>query len=189
MNKPDLFYSKYCEHSKIILEELNKNGFHEKFNYICIDKRVIEKNIIYIFNQQGEKRQLPPMINRVPVLLLKPNYEILSGNQILDYIKPQSKTIEEEEKNVYNEPNSFNIGMNHSLSGVSSDRFSFIDSTSEELSAKGNAGIRQMYHYSSFDNYEEDYIPTPLENDKKPKINMNLEQLQEKRNNELKYNK
>lgn len=183
MNKPELFYSKYCEHSKTILEELNKNGFHDKFVYICIDKRVVEKNIIYIFNGNGEKRQLPPMINRVPVLLLKPNYEILSGNQILDYIKPQSKTIEEEENN-YNEPNSFNLGTNNSLTGVSSDRFSFIDSSSDELAATGNAGIRQMHHYSSIDN-EDNSIPTPLESDKMPKINMNLEQLQEKRKNEL----
>ena len=184
MNKPELFYSKYCEHSKMILEELNKNGFHDKFNYVCIDKRVVIKNIIYIFDNNGVKKQLPPMINRVPVLLLKPNYEILSGNQILDYIKPQSKTLEEEEANIYNEPNSFNLGANNSLTGVSSDRFSFIDSSSDELSATGNAGVRQMYHYSSI-NSDDTTIQTPLESDKKPKINMNLEQLQEKRKNEL----
>lgn len=182
MNKPELFYSKYCDHSKSILEELNKNGFHDKFMYVCVDKRVVVKNIIYIVNHNGEKRQLPPMINRVPVLLLKPNYEILSGNQILDYIKPQSKTIEEEEKNIYNEPNSFNLIK--SLTGVSSDRFSFIDSSSEDLSAKGNAGTRQMYNYTSF-NGEDLPIITPMEKDKQPKINMNLEQLQEKRKNEL----
>ena len=74
--------------------------------------------------------------------------------------------------------------MIKSLTGVSSDRFSFIDSSSEDLSAKGNAGTRQMYNYTSF-NGEDLPIITPMEKDKQPKINMNLEQLQEKRKNEL----
>lgn len=184
MERSQLFYSKYCEHSKIILEELNKSGFHDKFEFICIDKRVTDKNIIYILDNNNNKIKLPPMINRVPVLLLKPNYEILSGNQILDYIKPQSKTIEQEEKLLFNEPNSFSLGKDNSLTGVSSDKFSFIDSTSDELSASGNAGLRQMYNYYSIDNKDETII-TPMESDKKQKLNMNIEQLEEKRRSEL----
>lgn len=183
MERSQLFYSKYCEHSKNILEELNKSGFHDKFEFICIDKRVIDKNIIYILDNNNNKTKLPPMINRVPVLLLKPNYEILSGNQILDYIKPQSKTIEQEENLLSNEPNSFSLGKDNSLTGVSSDTFSFIDSTSDELSASGNAGTRQMYNYYSLDN--SDTITTPMESDKKQKLNMNIEQLEEKRRTEL----
>ena len=50
MERSQLFYSKYCEHSKNILEELNKSGFHDKFEFICIDKRVTDKNIIYILD-------------------------------------------------------------------------------------------------------------------------------------------
>ena len=34
MERSQLFYSKYCEHSKNILEELNKSGFHDKFEWV-----------------------------------------------------------------------------------------------------------------------------------------------------------
>ena len=34
---------------------------------------------------------LPPMINRVPSMLIVPNYEVLVGDQILEYINPKAK--------------------------------------------------------------------------------------------------
>jgi hypothetical protein len=74
MAKPELYFSKYCKHSSKILDELNRNGMNDRFVYISIDKRFVKNNITYIMNPNGSSFALPPMINRVPVLLLKPNY-------------------------------------------------------------------------------------------------------------------
>ena len=77
MAKPELYFSKYCKHSNKILTELNKSGVSDKFIFISIDKRFTNNNATYILNPDGTSFPLPPMINRVPVLLLKPNAELL----------------------------------------------------------------------------------------------------------------
>ena len=46
------------------------------------------------------------------------------------------------------EPDAFGFDSLGSY-GVSSDAFSFLDMNSDDLSAKGNGGLRQMYNYSS----------------------------------------
>ena len=182
MSKPELYYSKYCKHSTEILEEVNKHGLQDTFTYICIDSRTLKDNVFYIHLLDGTQKLLPPMINRVPILLLKPNYEILSGNQILEYIKPQSKNIKEETIKISNEPSEHS--MTNTMSGVVSDSYSFIDMSPDELSAKGNGGIRQMYNYSTL-NDSNNSISTPLLDDKKPKLDYSLEQLEKKRNEEI----
>ena len=85
-------------------------------------------------NPDGSSFPLPPMINRVPVLLLKPNHEILSGNQIFDYIKPQANTIHQEKTMLQNEPNPFSLNMDIANGyGVASDNFSFLDMGGEYI--------------------------------------------------------
>ena len=181
MAKPELYFSKYCKYSSKILEELNRNGMNDKFIYISIDKRFVKNNVTYIMNPNGSSFALPPMINRVPVLLLKPNHEILSGNQILEYIKPQAKNIKEEKTMLHNEPNPFSLNMdNGNVYGVKSDNFSFLDSSPDELSAQGTGGVRQMYNYSTLD--QESSIETPMLSDKTAKLNMTVEQLEQQRN-------
>jgi hypothetical protein len=179
-----LFFSNFCSHSKNILEKLNKGGLNQKFDYICIDKRFVKNNITYIYNPDGSSFPLPPMINRVPVLLLKPNHELLAGNQILEYIQPQSKTIQEENNKINMEPNAFAF-EGDSCYGVSSDNFSFLDTSVDDLGAKGNGGMRQMYHYSTLDQTPQS-INTPQEGDKQNKLSMSMEQLQQQRNSEIK---
>ena len=180
MAKPELYFSKFCKHSSKILDELNRNGLNQKFIYISIDKRFTKNNVTYILNPDGSSFPLPPMINRVPVLLLKPNHEILSGNQILDYIKPQIKNIKEEKTMLHNEPNPFSLNMdNGNPYGVRSDNFSFLDSSPDELAAQGTGGVRQMYNYSTLD--QETSIETPLQSDKAAKMPMTLEQVEESR--------
>ncbi|ADX05844.1 hypothetical protein 162322340 [Organic Lake phycodnavirus 1] len=187
MTKHELYYSKYCKYSTIILDEMNKQGLHENYDFICIDTRKMVDNVYHIQLLDGNTKTLPPMINRVPILLLKPNYEILSGNQILDYIKPQSKTIDEEKTLLVNEPMNFSLGKDNSVSGVMSDSYSFLDMSPDELSAKGNGGERQLYNYSTLN--ESGSISTPALEDKKSKINYTLDQLQQKRNDEIHINK
>jgi hypothetical protein len=181
MAKHELYFSKYCKHSTQILDELNRSGLNDKFIYISIDKRFVKNNITYILNPNGTSFTLPPMINRVPVLLLKPNHEILSGNQILEYIKPQSKTINEEKTMLHSEPNPFSLQMdNGNVFGVKSDNYSYLDATPDELAAQGNGGVRQMYNYSTLDSAQT--MQTPLQSDKQPKLNMTIEQIEQQRN-------
>ena len=182
MSKHELYYSKYCKYSAVILEELNKCGLQTEFNYICIDSRTLKDNVFYIHLLDGTEKLLPPMINRVPILLLKPNYEILSGNQILDYIKPQSKHIEQEKTMLVNEPTEYSLG--NTMSGVVSDSYSFLDMSPDDLSAKGNGGTRQLYNYSSL-NESSGSIQTPVLEDKKLKLDYSIEQLEKKRNDEI----
>ena len=183
MAKHELYFSKYCKHSSKLLEDLNQLGMSKKFNYISIDKRIVKQNVTYILNPDGTSFPLPPMINRVPVLLLKPNHEILVGDQILEYVKPQIKNINEEKTMLFNEPNPYMFKGAGGV-GVVSDEFSFLDSSVSELSAQGNGGMRQMYNYVSLDsNAETMSIPTQFDPDKQPKLNMTLEQLENQRKN------
>jgi hypothetical protein len=182
--KHELYFSQYCKHSSTILQELNKAGMQSKFNYICIDKRFVKENITYIMLPNGQHFPLPPMINRVPILLLKPKFEILSGNQILDYIKPQAKTIQEEKTMLYAEPNPFDLSRDTlRSSGVASDNYSFLDMGPQELAPQGNGGMRQMYSYATIDG--ESPISAPLLDDKKSKMNYSLEDIEQMRNQEF----
>ena len=182
MSKHELYYSKYCKYSIIVLEEMNKCGLQNDYNYICIDNRVIKDNVYYINLLDGTQKLLPPMINRVPILLLKPNYEILSGNQILDYIKPHSKNIEQEKTIISNEPTEYSLSNN--VTGVISDSYSFLDMSPDDLSAKGNGGTRQLYNYASLNDLNHS-IETPSLQDKKLKLDYSIEQLEQKRNEEI----
>ena len=179
MAKHELYFSKYCKHSSKLLEDLNQLGMGKKFNYISIDKRYVKQNVTYILNPDGTSFPLPPLINRVPVLLLKPNHEILVGDQILEYVKPQVKNIDEEKSMLFNEPNPY---MFKGDRGVVSDEFSFLDSSVSELSAQGNGGMRQTYNYATLDAGPEN-IPIKFDPDKQPKLNMTLEQLEQQRKN------
>lgn len=183
--KHEFYFSNYCKHSAAIIQELNRGGFQSKFIYICIDKRVVRDNVTYILLPGGKEFQMPPMINRVPVLLLKPKYEILSGSQILDYIKPQSKSINEEKTMIYSEPNPFDLGKDSlKSSGVMSDYFSFLEDGPQDLAPQGNGGMRQMYNYSGLDG-QVAQMPVIVEGDKKSKMQYSLEELEQMRNSDF----
>ena len=125
------------------------------------------------------------MINCVPTLCLMPNYEILSGSKIVNYFKPIHENINQERDSINMEPNPYCLEKETIGSyGVSSDSFSFYDSSQDELSASGNGGTRQMYNYASIQNNTNDNgtIVTPMDEGREKKINISLEQLQQQRN-------
>jgi hypothetical protein len=193
-SKHELYFSEYCKHSSAILEQLNRLGLQDKFIYISVDKRIVKNNITYILLPNGKQFPLPPMINRVPILLLKPNNEILSGNQILEYIKPQARNIQEQKTMIYNEPNAFSFGSDCINSfGVASDTFSFVESNNNPNEMKlegGTAGMRQMYNYVTADGGNINYINESqtsqhLETDRKKKLNYSIEDLEQMRNAEI----
>ena len=189
--KNELYFSEYCKHSQAILEQLNRLGLQDKFRYISVDKRVVKNNITYIILPNGQQFPLPPMINRVPILLLKPSNEILSGNQILEYIKPQVRNIQEQKTMIFNEPNPFAFGTDClGMSGVASDTFSFVESNNNPREMQldgGTAGLRQMYNYVSADGGNMNNIQAPqnLETDKRKKAQYSLEDLEKMRDAEF----
>ena len=181
--KHELYFSQYCKYSKSILEEIQRTGVQANFQLICIDKRFTKNNVTYITLPNGQHFPLPPMINRVPVLLLKPKFEILSGNQILDYIRPQVK--KSEKTMLEMDPNPFDLSRDTlRSSGVSSDYYSFLDMDPQELAPQGNGGLRQMYSYATVDGETPMTAPL-LEGDKKGKMSLSMEEIEQMRNQEF----
>jgi hypothetical protein len=181
-----LYYSNQCENSKRILQTVSKGTVHKDIHFMCIDKRVKMGNAWYIVLENGERVILPPQVDRVPaLLLLADGHKILFGEQIKQYLQPRIVVANNAATQNNGEPFAFSIYKDclggH---GVTSDNFSFLDQSSEELSAKGSGGLRQMYNYASIDFH--DKIHTPAEDYVPDKIgNISMEQLQQKRNTDV----
>jgi hypothetical protein len=107
---------------------------------------------------------------------------VLYGEQILQHFQPKNVALNNEATSFNGEPNSFSLGR-ESMGGfgVASDNYSFLDQSADELSAKGNGGMRQLYNYATLDLV--DKIETPPDNYSPDKVgSVSLEQLQQKRN-------
>ena len=144
-----LYYSKYCEVCKKYLQILSKTEHQKEVHFICIDKRVKDSNNkTFIILENGQKIILPENITKVPaLLLLNQGYQVLFGDQILQYLKPIKK--EEIRTSTMNnmEPMAFSLGGGGGFGTVVSDHYSFLDQHPDELKAEGNGGMRQMHNY------------------------------------------
>lgn len=143
-----LYYSNLCKHSQTLLGILSKSNIHNKFYYVCIDKRVTEGNNVNIILENGSKILLPNIIKNVPSLLL-PNHgnRVLTGGEILTYIELNNT---QSQSTGIDEPSPFALATNVS-DNIASDKFSFLDMTDDDLTAKGGGGTRQMYNYVQLD--------------------------------------
>jgi len=145
-----LYYSNYCKHSKSILDYLVKNDVIETVNCICIDQRKVNslKGQTHITLENGNTVLLPPNVYSVPSLLLvKENYRCVVGNDIKNIYKTK---ISEKQDSAYRgdgEPQAFSLGAKD----IQSEQFTFYNSTTEDLSAKGSGGLRPLYHYVPVD--------------------------------------
>lgn len=141
-----LYYSKYCEVCKKYLQLLSKSSSQKDIHFICIDKRVKDaNNKTYIILENNQQIILPENVTKVPaLLLLNQSYQVLYGEQILQYLKPQQQ--QEIKKATQNnmEPMAFSLG---GFGDVVSDQYSFLDQDPDELRADGNGGMRQMHNY------------------------------------------
>ena len=166
-----LYYSNYCSHSKSILAKLSRSSIKSEIHFLCIDKRVSENGKLYIILEDGSKILLPNGITKVPaLLLLYKNNEILFGKDVHDFFDLKLKNVEEikrvDPRTDKIEPESFSL---NDISGsVHSDNFSFVDMSINDLSAKGNGGMRMMYNYSGLN--DSDKIHTPEEDYKPNKV-------------------
>ena len=183
-----IYYSNHCDKSKAVLTALSKSQVSNDIHFLCIDKRVKSgTGAWHILTETGEKVLLPPQVNRVPaLLLLNKGHMVLYGDQILQHFQPKNVALNNEATGFNGEPNAFALGRESMGSGfgVASDNYSFLDQSPDELSAKGNGGMRQLYNYATIDLV--DKIETPPDNYSPDKVgSVSLEKLQQQRNSDI----
>ena len=184
-----LYYSNYCTHSQKVLQTLVKGNLSDKLSFICIDKRQIDKqtNQTYIILENGGKVVLPPNIHSVPALLLiKDNYRIIQGDEIIKFFHNDIKQQSNIATNFNGEPISFQLGSSSGGTNITSEQYTMYNMSPDELSAKGSGGNRQMYNYVSV-NDSINLIKTPDDTYKPDKISngVTIDSLQQKRMDDI----
>jgi len=185
-----LYYSNFCEHSKKLLQVLSKTQVSQEFHFICIDKREKGKdNKTYIILENGQRIVMPENVMKVPaLLLLSDNYRVLYGDHIYNYMKPKQEVAVKQATQNNIEPMAFSFGGGGGGGcGVASDQFSFLDMDAEDLTAKGNGGMRQMHNYVPL-SYVDTITTTKDDHDyKNNKLSgdLTVEKLQQQREQEL----
>ena len=166
-----------------MLQVLAKSEVKDDMHFIALDNRVKKPNgATYVVLSNGQEILLPPTITKVPaLLLLNRGHRVLFGGEITGIWHLNKKPLRSATQN-NGEPHAFALGA--SGFGVASDNFSFLDQNFDELSAKGNGGMRQQHHYATID--QQNDIETPPDTYKADTIgSVSMEQLQQKRNSEL----
>jgi hypothetical protein len=180
-----LYYSNYCKNSTSLIQSISKSKLKEELHYCCIDNRIRKPDgVTYILLENRQEIILPHTITKVPALLLlnKSHQVILGQNDILSYLKPQEDYINQIATNNNGEPNAFSFysGVGSSL-GVVSDNYSFLDQTAESLTAKGDGGLRQLYHYATLELIDNIDTPTDTYTPDKISPSISIENLQKNR--------
>jgi hypothetical protein len=161
----------------------------EKISFICIDKRYTDPktNQTYIVLENTNRVIMPPNVHSVPALLLiKQNYKIILGDDILKHYHPQMKELNERATNFNGEPMAFPIMSSSGGTNIVSEQFTLYDMTPEELSAKGKGNNRQLYNYVSTAE-EFNLIQTPPDTYRPDKLSnsVTIDTLQQQRMDEV----
>lgn len=158
-----LYYSKYCDVSKKYLQLLSKSNVQKDIHFVCIDKRTKDaNNKTYIILDNGQNIILPDNVTRVPaLLLLNQGYNVLYGEQILEFLKPKQEVEVRKATQNNMEPMAFSFGGG--FNDVVSDQYSFLDQGPEDLEAKGNGGMRQMHNYVDLNFSDNVTMQTPTD--------------------------
>jgi len=182
-----LYYSNFCEHSKKLLQTLSKSQISREIHFICIDNRVKEEGKTYIILQNGSKIIMPENMSKVPALLCITEKQLLYGDSIYEHLKPKQEVITKKATQNNMEPMAFSLGGSSGSFGIMSDQFSFLDISADDMTSKGNGGLRQMHNYVLLSH--SDAITTPSDdydykNDKLSET-LTIEQLQQQRDQEI----
>ena len=154
-----LYYSTMCKNCQQLLQLMSSNNLGTDCHFVNIDNRIKKNGNIYVIIPSGQELLLPTAITRVPALLqLNNNYKVIFGKDILSYLKPDKKTYKQVTSQNNTEPSAFSLD---SLGDIVSDSFSYLDQNAEDLSAKGDGGLRQIHQYTKLDHV--DKIETPEE--------------------------
>lgn len=185
-----LFYSNYCKHCQKLLQYLAKNGLNQKLNCISIDKRTRDPNThqTMIITENGQPIPLPVNVHSVPTLLLvSRKYSALTGDAIYTHFAQTflDKSIETTKSN--DEPLGFVLNTSTGGVNIQSEQYTFYNMSSNELSAKGNGGMRQMHNYFPASHKAAFTIPTPEDTYRPDKVggDITLDKLQQKRNMDI----
>lgn len=184
-----LYYSNYCKHSQEILQYFVKHNLAEKMNFINVDKRRIDKRTgqVYVQLENGKEIMLPPNVHSVPALLLpKENYRVMYGKEIVSRYTQSVENNNMQATRGNGEPVGFSI--NGGMQDIQSEKYTFFQASSNDLSAKGFGGIRPLYNYvSATDDSSQYMIHTPPDDYRPNKVtgDVTLDQLQQQRNMEV----
>ena len=179
-----LYYSNYCNNSSQIIQKLAGSQVKNDIHFISIDDRVKRPDgSIYVKLKNQQEIVLPHTVDKVPaLLLLNRGNQVVFGNQILEHLQPVRTGVQE--RMINREPMAFSFNDMNSC-GVTSDNYSFLDQTVDDLSAKGQGGMRQLRNnvtWESVDSIEtppDDYVPNKVGE-------ISMEQLQQQRAQSLK---
>lgn len=175
-----LYYSNYCDNCIKLLQIVSKLESKKDMHFINIDKRKKGQNgATYIILENGQELLLPPTITKVPaLLLLNKGHHVMFGKDINQHLDSQNNHHTNEIVKMNGEPLAFSL--NGVGFGVASDNFSFLDQNPDDLSAKGNGGMRQTHHYADIE--YNGSIETPPDTYTPDKIGeVSMEQLQNQR--------
>lgn len=181
-----IYYSNYCNNCKKLLQTLSQSQVSKDIHFICIDNRIKKADgSTYIILQNQKEIVLPNIVDKVPaLLLLNRGNQVIYGENIKKQLNPVKLGREARLENRELDPFSFSDINN---SGVMSDSYSFLDQNIEDLSAKGNGGLRQLRNNVKLDYM--DQIETPPDDYEPNKIGeVSMEQLQNQRADVLKSN-
>ena len=184
-----LYYSNYCPHSQKVLQTLVKGNLSDKVSFICIDKRQTDNKNgqTYVHLENGGKVVLPPNVQSVPSLLLvKDNYRIICGDEILRFYHKDLKSQSDIATKQNGEPSSYQLMKANGGTNVTSEQYTLYDMSPDELSAKGNGGNRQLHNYVPVSN-NMNLIPTPDDTYKPDKVSndVTVDSLQQRRMDEI----
>lgn len=184
-----LYYSNFCKHSQKVLQYLVKNNLVNQLSFICIDKRSRDpnNNQMYITLENGKRVIMPPNIQSVPSLLLvKRNYQVISGEDIIRHFQPSAQTPQSGLTRFNGEPIGTALMSSNSGMNILSEPYTMYNLTPEELSAKGNGGRRQMYNYvSAHQDIVSINTPPDTYHPDKVATDVTVDVLQQKRNSDI----
>ena len=183
-----LYYSNYCKHSQKVVQTLVKHNLNNKVSFICIDKRRRDPNDnqIYIELENGSKVIFPPNIQHVPsLLLIKNNYRVIYGDEIITHFHSDMKNSSSEIVKVNGEPMGYELNQSSGGTNIISERFTNYNMTPDDLGSKSKSKMRNMYNYVTID--QSVFINTPPEDYKPDKISSDItvDSLQQKRMDDM----
>jgi hypothetical protein len=156
-------------------------------HFICIDNRRKDGKKVYVVLENGSEIVMPENIQAVPALLLLSDFSIVYGEDIYKLLKPKEEMVVQQATQSFMEPMAFSLGNACNPYGIVSDQYSFVDMNSDELTAQGTGGLRQMHNYLPLE--FNPTINTPKEYDdlKNAKLgdDMTIEKIKENRDRAL----
>jgi len=186
-----LYYSNFCKHSQGVIQFLVKANLAEKMNFLCIDKRRKEGAAVMIVLENGKTVPMPPHVHSVPALVLGKGYTVVYGEDIVRQYQASggggggSGGSVQHVKTVATEP--MGVALATATSSFMSEPYTFYNLSTDELSAKGTGGRRQMYNFVSASHATPGSIPTPAETYRPDKVSkdVTIESLSSQRNSDV----